>query len=279
MIDRELQDEQQARMFENEYQLTGKYDKESSERIKAFYNSIGKPIPTLKDLYNANNSLVYNKRSNVLNNSFINCLMENILEGTKIPKVQVEREVGFILGIFIEELLCEKLKMNDEYSGNYQLISREFPLKKDNNNQSTNIDFLLLNKEKGILIFLELKTDSSSNNNEQLQIYLDYKKRINEATAALLLNDLLVIKNNSSKPKKYDYIMTKIEKFSSALAHINKTLVIYLVPGEPKNGIKKPKSNEIDLLWSFSDLPIDINHQYSDEWKIIQKYLTELDKN
>lgn len=205
--------------------------------------------------------------------------MENILEGTKIPKVQVEREVGFILGIFIEELLCEKLRVNDEYSGNYQLISREFPLKKVNNNQSTNIDFLILNEEKGILIFLELKTDSSSNNDEQLKIYLEYKKRINEATAVLLLNDLLVIRNNSSKPKKYDYIMTKIEKFSSALAHINKASVFYLVPGEPKNGIKKPKSNEIDFLWSFSDLPIEINHQYADEWKIIQKYLTELDKN
>jgi hypothetical protein len=64
---------------------------------------------------------------------FINELMRHIIDGVNIPKVQVERAVTPVLSLFIESILNKYFENNDEYSGEYKLISPEFPLKKDNN--------------------------------------------------------------------------------------------------------------------------------------------------
>ena len=46
-----LTDEQTRQMFENEYKLSGKYEKGSNKRIRKFLKSIGCPVPTTKDIY------------------------------------------------------------------------------------------------------------------------------------------------------------------------------------------------------------------------------------
>ena len=67
--------------------------------------------------------------------------MKHILEGTKIPKVQVERAINPILSLFLESILEKYLSRP---SNSIKLISPEFPLKKEINNQSTNVDFFYL---------------------------------------------------------------------------------------------------------------------------------------
>jgi hypothetical protein len=70
--------------------------------------------------------------------SFLEVLMRHIMDQVKIPKVQVERVIGPILGMFIAKVLSAKL--NDRM----EMICAEFPLRKaPESNQSTNIDWLL----------------------------------------------------------------------------------------------------------------------------------------
>lgn len=48
---KELTPEDEIKMFEHEYKLFGKYDKQSSEKIRKLLASLGTPVPTLKDIY------------------------------------------------------------------------------------------------------------------------------------------------------------------------------------------------------------------------------------
>ncbi len=63
---------------------------------------------------------------------FINDLMECIIEGINIPKVQVERVITPILGMFLESILNRVFAEHPKFSGSYTLVSPEFPLKKEN---------------------------------------------------------------------------------------------------------------------------------------------------
>jgi hypothetical protein len=87
--------------------------------------------------------------------SFLQALMERIMEGTMIPKVQTEREVGPILGMFLEDVLTEAFKDDPLLSGQISTVCPEFPFKKPGNRQSTNIDWLTRNSEREQLILVE----------------------------------------------------------------------------------------------------------------------------
>ena len=97
--------------------------------------------------------------------------MQHILEGTMIPKVQIERAVGPILSMFLADVLTETFKEDLELSGPIEMVCPEFPFKKPDNKQSTNIDWLLFNPERCQLIFLELKTADGSVGAKQSALY------------------------------------------------------------------------------------------------------------
>src|ERR1035438_780794 len=87
--------------------------------------------------------------------------MAHIARLAMVPKVQVERAVGPIVGLFIAELLSTK------WNKRVVTICEEFPLRKAPVNcihtyQSTNIDWLLYNLSDDQLVFLELKTADTS---------------------------------------------------------------------------------------------------------------------
>lgn len=90
-------------------------------------------------------------------NKFLSLLMERIVESHQIPKVQVERVVSPILSMFVADALTKKFANNDSLRGKYELVCMEFPLKKPENSQSTNIDFLLVNTTTLSIVFLEIK--------------------------------------------------------------------------------------------------------------------------
>lgn len=207
--------------------------------------------------------------------AFINELMCHILEGANIPKVQVERAIGPILSMFIESILDKYFENHDEYSGEYKLISPEFPLKKENN-QSTNIDYLLVNKSKKILVFFELKTDVGSIGAEQMNIYFDFKKRIAEGTCKILRDDLENI-SRASKGSKYDYIASHFDTVIGKDTDIRKSIIIYLVPLAKVEKVKEEK--EIDFVMAYNSLPTTINHKYAHYWSIMQKNLLKIDNH
>lgn len=204
---------------------------------------------------------------------FIDELMSHILEGANIPKVQVERAIGPILSMFIEGVLNKYFENHKDYSGDYKLISPEFPLKKDNN-QSTNIDYLLVNKSRKILVFFELKTDIGSIGGEQMNIYIDFKKRIAEKSCRILREDLENI-SIASKGSKYEYIITHFDSVIGGDTDIHKSIIVYLVPFAKVDKVKE--ESEVDFVLAFNDLPAIIDHKFAQYWSIIRKNLLKID--
>lgn len=205
---------------------------------------------------------------------FVKEMMDYIVEGSKIPKVQVERAVSPIIGLFIGSILTELFKSDDKYSGEYELISPEFPLKKANN-LSTNIDYLLINREKKLLVFLELKTDGFSFEKDQANNYIEYKHKVHENKALVLYEELLAIKEASLKKYKYQYIVEKCSNYVDIMKQSNELIIIYLVPASTKEKVKE--IDEIFEVITFSELPSKINHDFATYWTIIKECLAKLD--
>lgn len=107
------------------------------------------------------------------NNEMWTSLLEHIVESRSVPKLQVERAIGPILGFFIEDVAAALLGVD---RSNIVLLAPEFPLKKDENRQSNNVDWLIYKKgttesiDDEIILF-ELKTEDSSFNEDQLDLY------------------------------------------------------------------------------------------------------------
>ena len=214
------------------------------------------------------------------NTQFITQLMAHILEGVRIPKVQVERAVGPILGFFIADVLTKTLKDDDELRGQYRMLSPEFPLlKKHGNLQSTNIDWLLYNETRKELVFLELKTARSSFSPEQAVIYLENKLKVLDKGAAFLVEDLEKIGAASSEQQKYEFVRRIIEERfpggSSAMAACHSVKIIYLVPAPVRENSEHLK--RIDKVLSFSELADEIEGPFADEWRAICHALRQLD--
>ena len=216
---------------------------------------------------------------------FLERLMcEIVEEGAKTPKAQVERYLSPILSIFLEEILNK----SDILTGTYEMIAPEFPIRKGTiaeitnevltrPNQSTNIDYLLLNKDgnKNKFSFIELKTDPKSFKPSQLEIYNNLEKVCNTNTKVfgeILYEDLEIIKTKSSYKKKYNYLLQN--KWRAEYNEIDKMEIVYIVPAETK---LKDSDPSLKVIY-FDDIDkILKGHHYASQWKTIVKYLVKLD--
>ena len=203
--------------------------------------------------------------------TFIEEYLQTLFEYNQIPKLQIERAISSLLSIYIEELVKQHLKNTSSPAYNLELITPEFPLKKQNN-QSTNVDWLLIDKKNLVLYFIELKTASSSYNLEQLGTYQLVKKFIQKFGAGFLYDDLRIIRNNPIEKSKYDFVLNKCEPFREFLKKINEVEIIYIVPTEIRN-----KIDEVQAL-SFSELPPTLDHVFSNEWKLLRDFFMSIDQ-
>lgn len=206
------------------------------------------------------------------NSEFLKVLIESILEGSNIPKVQVERAIGPILGIFLPDILNEMCSKDPD--SNFEMILPEFPLKKANN-QSTNIDYLLINENEKKIILFELKTDRSSFNMDQMEIYSTLKHKIEKQTAYFLIEDLESIMKASQKSYKYQYVLDQCEAHRDLFMEITKADIIYLAPQQTMSEC----DNKDIQIFSFGDLPEDINNSFQMEWRTIRNSLIKLDSH
>ena len=222
-----------------------------------------------------------NSQNSQMNKGFLSHLMAHLLEGSQIPKVQVERSVGPVLGFFLAEVLTATLKDDGALSGRYRMLCPEFPLAKGNSLQSTNIDFLLYNEDRQALVFLELKTAGSSFSPDQAVIYLENKLKVLDHSAAYLVNDLERIKASSTAPQKYAAVQQMLEtRFPGgmgAMAQCRQLHVIYLVPAQLKE--RDPHLKRMDKALSFGELAMDIDGPFAEEWATIGQTLQQLDDN
>lgn len=206
---------------------------------------------------------------------FINLLTSRILELHQTPKVQVERAVSPILSLFIADALTAKFREHVSLCGEYELVCMEFPLKKSDNAQSTNIDFLLVNKSTSSIAFLELKTDSNSVDRNQLDVYLKLKEEVQEYGGGFLLRNLSVIAGQSARNDKYQFLQSLIEPFKKIIIGASDLKVIYLVPNSVKPGLMAVSG--IDSVLSFNDLPVAIEGDLADVWPSIRDCFVKLE--
>jgi hypothetical protein len=199
---------------------------------------------------------------------FIEELMAHIMHLTMIPKVQVERAIGPILGLFIAKLLPQEW-------GEIEKICEEFPLKDDLTCRSTNIDWLLYNRSDDQLVFLELKTACTSFVTGQREIYGRVVTRIGTEGSSFLIDDLKEIRKHSTEPEKYDEVVKCIQK-DPDYSECRKAKIVYLAPAAMvRDAQHKPADPEIEWL-SFAQLP-EITGKFALEWQIIRRNLLELD--
>lgn len=210
---------------------------------------------------------------------FVSQLMTHILEGCQIPKVQVERAVGPVLGFFLADVLTATLEDDDSLSGQYIVLCPEFPLLKPVGKLSTNIDWLLYNETRRELVFLELKTDGGSFSDEQAVIYLQNKLKVEREGAAFLLKDLSIIEA-ASKSDKYANILKMIETrlpvAEEALATCHTLRVIYLLPAFMNESTRSLR--HMDKVLSFGELASGIGGRFAEEWRVIHAALQQLDE-
>ena len=196
---------------------------------------------------------------------FIEELMAHILHLTKIPKVQVERAIGPILGLFIEELL------STIWGKQVEVICEEFPLLKEqgSNCLSTNIDWLLKVGDDQ-LIFLELKTAYSTFNEKQEAKYVRAIKEIELSGSSFLLTNLEKIMEQSQEEEKYEEVR---KCFLAKLRDSNckKAKLVYLAPLAMRDAQCKRTGSDAEWL-SFADFP-KITRKFAAEWEVIRRHL------
>ncbi|PJI95330.1 hypothetical protein CLU85_0034 [Acidovorax sp. 69] len=213
--------------------------------------------------------------------TFFTALMQHLMQGTMIPKVQVERSIGPIIGFFLADALATA--PDDDIV----MLCPEFPIQKAGNNQSTNIDWLMLNLATQELLLVELKTTDTTFRPEQAAIYREFQSKIaREGSAAFLLDDLAAIGAASQERGKYQNVRNLLAQgfgcsdgngLREALGHCKHARVIYLAPQVSKP-VDWPTSEEGWAWLSFADLPESLDaHGYADQWPAVRSSLLSLD--
>ena len=205
---------------------------------------------------------------------FVEALMDHIMEGSMIPKVQIERAVGPILSMFLADVMTETLRDDPALSGSIAMICPEFPLKKADNKQSTNIDWLMYNKERQQLLFVELKTSDTSFDNGQNEIYRTKQDAVRSEGGSFLMEDLEQLMNASTEAGKYRYILEKrLSLFKTEITACRDARIIYLIPKSAEYKVQ----GLADKVFSFGMLSNSITGSFAEEWSVIRSHLCVLD--
>ena len=127
-----------------------------------------------------------------------------------------------------------------------KIVAPEFPIKKESNNQSTNVDYLLYRKQNSSAedawLFVELKTDKGSFDEAQYYTY----KRAQVAGMAKLREDLNRIYIKTREKEKYEALFEKLGS-----SDFNRPIeLVYLIP----SGSKRPEPEEGLNILTFKQL-------------------------
>ncbi len=188
-----------------------------------------------------------------MSDKIINEVIALLKKNKEFPNYQAERRIDIFINYFVDRILKSYLKKETKF------ICPEFPLKKNDDNRSTNIDYLCKTNDE--IIFVELKTDANSLKEKQANIYIkaDWRKCKNK------LDDIF----NSTKPKyraKYQNLISEIEllKFDQN----PEIRTIYLSPLEHKSDLPFKNINCSKPIL-IEDLDINISKDEKDLWGFI----------
>jgi hypothetical protein len=161
-------------------------------------------------------------------------LLDHIVEkGRRTPKVQVERAIGPILGLFLDESISNLL------ASDVITLAHEFPLKREQGCQSRNIDWLMYDTTNNEILLVELKTEATSFRKDQLRIYVDLAGSGPPWTS--MQNDFNEI-FTCSKNCKYVWAKSELDRKLGELGSGIDTAqarVIYLAPESTRDSFDK----------------------------------------
>lgn len=191
---------------------------------------------------------------------FYACLAQ-VVDNKNLPKYQFERVIDFCLGTFLP------LIMSAIDGAPVELVTQEFPLKKPQNNQSTNMDYVLFRGSGGTRptgwIFLELKTDPRSVRVTQNDI--NVRLITDEVTMQSLVEDLETITANSSLGTKYAEHHERLEKFRR---DFDKSIeLVYLGSTDPGIALAPGQYRAL----TFKDLAFIELSEFNDEWRVFKE--------
>jgi hypothetical protein len=206
--------------------------------------------------------------------SFLEAHLKYLMEDARrTPKLQLERAIGPLLTHFIARAMSglTLTPENSDLAGHYRLICCEFPLKNTDNNQSINVDWLLLNETTGGLVFLELKTDMNSVTPKQISRYFDYMGGSVDFKGAID-----EISENSRYETKYGHQLNKLDHHGVEVLKPMPIKLVYLAPHSASFTAPAEMQCQFRRI-CFADLPESIDGCYAREWTAIRRHLLCLD--
>ena len=188
----------------------------------------------------------------------IDQLFYNLRIWKQLPKYQAERRLDVFFGLYMEDILKE-CRSNLFEEEDQLILVPEFPLQKNkSNNECTNIDYLVFNITKKCVHAIELKTDTHSVNDDQI----DYYRRFKHETS---LDDLYTFATNPRKgrtKKKYDFLANIINKDLKKCQ--TKGDVIYILPENEFPNSFKIQENGFDTI-TFADIANKMEEYATDD--------------
>lgn len=209
-------------------------------------------------------------------------LIDVIKEDYNIPKYRCEVVIDTLLSMFNIGEIVNICGFDGKEEG-IKFVSKEFPFKYDHNNQSFNIDYLLINESKKTLYLVELKTTKIVST-QQMEKYIKIIDKIKDSKSVeFLIDDFNKIKEKSKQKKKYQIYEDKYLKElkeKGIFKDIDNVELIYLAP----------KSKDMDVLYkekgvkhiTFENLYEDMKFNEVDEnikWNSIKDVFKFIENN
>lgn len=209
-------------------------------------------------------------------------LVNRLADWSKFPKYSLERRIDIFLTPFIEGFIGNRL------NGQARLIAPEFPLPADlriaplqldetaPSARTVNVDYLLHIARGGLgvsaWVFLELKTDASSFDREQLALYECAARR----TMPVLIRDIEQVQRATAERHREKY--AKLRAAVAAVDRIEDPIEIAYLSPEPRDGF--PRSNpgkppiNCFTLGEFAEQRVEeIPPEHRDLWPYVRDLL------
>ncbi|MCX6250559.1 MAG: hypothetical protein NTX61_07400 [Bacteroidetes bacterium] len=200
-----------------------------------------------------------------MNNEFLQKLVNLLEYNQKFPKYQSERRVDIFFNLFLPDII--QWHFGKDY--HVDIIIPELPIKKDENHQSTNLDYFAIcnDQHKGFLI--ELKTDVNSCSINQFESYL----KVQSDGFDKIKTGIRQIYHATNKQyrEKYAYLTSLLEP-----ERTNQDLlleILYILPAAGKKKLAKVtriQGQPVHFITLESLADLEVNGDFKDEWAVIK---------
>lgn len=124
-----------------------------------------------------------------------------------LPAYALERRSDIFFSFFLARLLDTEFGIGADSE-----VIPEFPLKKDENHQSRKVDFFVISEDRQRFFLVELKTDSNSLSEPQLNNLKDATRK----SLSTLIADVVSIARNADTDRrhKYLYLLNQLDELN-----------------------------------------------------------------